>query len=78
VFSPILAAQQERAATMNLPLVERELALPSGSPPGAGLASSFERRRLRFYLVQIVLDIAALAAAFLLTSPILGRRSVFP
>jgi len=57
---------------MNLPLVERELALPAGSPPGAGLASSFERRRLRFYLVQIVFDIAALAAAFLLTSPILS------
>ena len=57
---------------MNLPLIERELALAPGSPPGAGLASSFERRRLRFYLVQILLDIAALAAAFLLTSPILG------
>jgi lipopolysaccharide/colanic/teichoic acid biosynthesis glycosyltransferase len=57
---------------MNLPLSERDLGPAEESLPSSGLATSFERRRLRFYLVQILLDIASLAAAFLLATPLLG------
>jgi hypothetical protein len=51
---------------MNLPLLDQNRDLSLGAVPAAGLASSFERRRLRFYLGQMVADVAALFAAYLI------------
>jgi hypothetical protein len=49
---------------MNAPT--RQLNLPSRLPsvPEAGLAPSLERRRLRFYLAQIAMDVALLLGCF--------------
>jgi hypothetical protein len=49
---------------MNLPLIEQKVEAATGPLPVGGMASSLERRRLRFYLGQIVGDIAALLVAF--------------
>ena len=61
---------------MNLPLIEQKVEAALGPLPAGGMASSLERRRLRFYLGQIVGDIAALAVAFILAGFIyIGRKT---
>jgi exopolysaccharide biosynthesis polyprenyl glycosylphosphotransferase len=51
---------------MNLPLLDQNRDLSLHAVPVTGLVSSFERRRLRFYLGQMVADVAALFAAYLI------------
>ncbi|MGZ5826375.1 MAG: exopolysaccharide biosynthesis polyprenyl glycosylphosphotransferase [Croceibacterium sp.] len=59
---------------MNLPLVDQKHEFAFSHAP-ATLASSFERRRLRFYIGLMVGDIAALMVAFILAGYIyIGRR----
>ena len=61
---------------MNLPLIEQKVEAAIGPLPAGGMASSLERRRLRFYLGQIMGDIAALVVAFILAGYIyIGRKT---
>ena len=53
----------KRGSAMNLPLIDQEREFAVGEIPATGLASSFERRRLRAYLAQIVADVVTILAA---------------
>ena len=44
-------------AAMNLPLIDPNRVFAVDALPDGGLGMSFERRRLRFYLWQILADI---------------------
>jgi exopolysaccharide biosynthesis polyprenyl glycosylphosphotransferase len=55
---------------MNLPLIEQKIDFADAAVPAAGLATSLERKRLQFYLGQIVVDTATLFIAYLLASTI--------
>jgi exopolysaccharide biosynthesis polyprenyl glycosylphosphotransferase len=54
-----------RGSAMNLPLIDQQREFAVGEIPATGLASSFERRRLRAYLAQILADIAIMFVAYL-------------
>jgi exopolysaccharide biosynthesis polyprenyl glycosylphosphotransferase len=47
-----------------LPLIDQEREFAVGEIPSAGLASSFERRRVRAYLAQAVADVVTMFAAY--------------
>jgi exopolysaccharide biosynthesis polyprenyl glycosylphosphotransferase len=51
---------------MNVPLIDRERNFAVGEIPPSGLAGSFERRRLRAYLAQIVADVVIMFGAYIL------------
>jgi exopolysaccharide biosynthesis polyprenyl glycosylphosphotransferase len=62
---------------MNLPSVDQEREFAIGALPATGLATSLEQRRLRFYIGQMLADIAALFAAYLVAEYIYLGRQVF-
>ena len=51
---------------MNAPLIDQSRDFTTDSVPAAGHAVSLERRRLRFYLWQMIADVAVLFVSFLL------------
>ena len=51
---------------MNLPLIDQARDLGKGALPATGLATSLERRRLRFYLGQLIADVVVLFVAYLI------------
>jgi exopolysaccharide biosynthesis polyprenyl glycosylphosphotransferase len=51
---------------MNLPLIDQARDLGKGVLPATGLATSLERRRLRFYLGQLIGDVVVLFVAYLI------------
>ena len=55
---------------MNLPLIDQEREFAVGDVPLSGLAVSFERRRLRAYLAQILADVVIMLAAYLVADVI--------
>ena len=60
---------------MNLPLVDQEQKFAIRRETAAELASSFERRRLRFYMGLMLADIATLMLAFVIAGYIyIGRK----
>jgi exopolysaccharide biosynthesis polyprenyl glycosylphosphotransferase len=62
---------------MNFALVEKKGTRAfGGAVPATGLATSFERRRLRFYAAEIVGDVCIIAAAFLIAGYVyVGRNT---
>jgi exopolysaccharide biosynthesis polyprenyl glycosylphosphotransferase len=64
---------------MNLPSVDQEREFAIDALPATGLATSLEQRRLRFYIGQMLADIAALFAAYLIAEYIyLGGAFFIP
>jgi exopolysaccharide biosynthesis polyprenyl glycosylphosphotransferase len=64
---------------MNLPSVDQEREFAIDALPATGLATSLEQRRLRFYIGQMLADIAALFAAYLIAEYIyLGPAFFIP
>jgi exopolysaccharide biosynthesis polyprenyl glycosylphosphotransferase len=61
---------------MNLPLIERKVDFAVGSLPDGGLGVSLERRRLRFYLGQIVADILVVVASFPIAALMIQGTSI--
>jgi exopolysaccharide biosynthesis polyprenyl glycosylphosphotransferase len=51
---------------MNLPAVDQKREFAIDALPATGLATSLEQRRLRFYIGQMLADIAAMFAAYLI------------
>jgi exopolysaccharide biosynthesis polyprenyl glycosylphosphotransferase len=55
---------------MNLPLIDHDREVAASGVPAAGLATSFERRRLQIYIATMMGDVSALTVAFILAGMI--------